>query len=225
MSPSIISTVPSSAMIPLASIILLIAFIVRLLITNLILSPLSSIPGPKLYALKSLPINFARVRGKQHPLIERLHAQYGSTVRIGPNEISCFDGAAWPLIFGHAKAGEPENVKANVTPRPNGTYGLLSSNGEQHKRQRRTLNYAFSAAGLREQESKVLKHVDLLVEGLKALCARGSTGSGVDDEGWVNVDISACFNWVAFVSIRALPTPPPVHSTELSNKTTSANNP
>jgi hypothetical protein len=58
----------------------------RLLLSPLLLSPLSSIPGPKLYAFTKWRL--ARDDwGQRTRTIHALHKKYGPVVRIGPNEV------------------------------------------------------------------------------------------------------------------------------------------
>ena len=140
---------------------------------NLFFSPLRIYPGPWLYAISSLPIEIARVRGIHFKVLEELHAKYGPVVRTRPNEISMIDGSGWAEIYGF-RPGVAELGKADLGKRSNGAHSILTApSREQHRRARRMLAHAFSAQGLREQENRIQHYVDLLIRRIHENCESG----------------------------------------------------
>lgn len=56
--------------------------------------PLARYPGPLLARISKWYSVYVIVQGKQHIYYQRLHEQYGSVVRVGPNELSMNDPSA-----------------------------------------------------------------------------------------------------------------------------------
>ncbi|KAH9847877.1 cytochrome P450 [Lenzites betulinus] len=59
--------------------------------------PLASYPGPLLARLSSLYLTAISGTGRRHVIIDKLHAKYGTYVRVGPNALSINSHAAIPL--------------------------------------------------------------------------------------------------------------------------------
>ncbi|KAK1977923.1 cytochrome P450 3A19 [Colletotrichum cereale] len=105
--------------------------------------------------------------------IERLHAEYGPVVRIGPNELSFATQEAIMAIHnpgpdsGHfTKQGTIESLLAKlIWAAPN---LLTTTDRAAHKRLRSALQPAFTAKALIEQEDIVQHHVNRAVESLGA---------------------------------------------------------
>ncbi|KAK1674146.1 cytochrome P450 3A19 [Colletotrichum godetiae] len=103
--------------------------------------------------------------------IERVHAQYGTVVRIGPNELSFATEGALKTIHnpgpdgGHfTKQGTIESLLAKlIWAAPN---LLTTTDRTAHKRLRTALQPAFTAKALMEQEDIVQHHVNRAVESL-----------------------------------------------------------
>src|ERR1700759_937169 len=66
----------------------------------LFLSPLSRIPGPKLFAWTKWRLAYEEWRGTRTIKINELHQKYGPVVRIGPSEISFNSLSALKMIYG-----------------------------------------------------------------------------------------------------------------------------
>jgi cytochrome P450 len=99
--------------------------------------------------------------GKRTTTIHRLHEQYGTTVRIGPSEISVSNAAAVKEVYGqqtdYLKSDFYDSVaKANV--------GIFSMrNKAEHSRRRRLLSHAFSQQNLLNTEPLIREQVKRLV--------------------------------------------------------------
>ncbi|RDW63188.1 uncharacterized protein DSM5745_10299 [Aspergillus mulundensis] len=74
-------------------------YILRTIYTTLT-SPLSPIPGPKLFALTKWRLALQDYRGTRTTHMQSLHSQYGDAVRIGPNEVSFNTLSALRTIYG-----------------------------------------------------------------------------------------------------------------------------
>jgi cytochrome P450 len=134
-----------------------------------------------LWTTNRIPHTFHVVRGTLAFKVADLHKKYGAVVRIGPNELSYIQDDAWKEIYAH----RPEFVKDKGTfsPPPGAVYGiLLTPSTKDHTRMRRNLNPAFSDKALRNQEPRIMKHVELLIERLHDHLKDGP----VDLHAWYN---------------------------------------
>jgi averantin hydroxylase len=128
---------------------------------------------------------------------ERLeaHKKYGKVVRMAPNELSWIDERVWKDVWAH-RQGHQEFMKdsADRFKHPNGLYGILLAEREDHSRYRRLLSHAFSEKGMRDQQLHITGYVDMLIKDLR----------GVADEGpqdmvqWFNVGFRSHHCTVAF---------------------------
>ena len=89
----------SSLQLVLAALLLL-AVAFKFIIEPLYLSPLSRIPGPKVYALTKWRLALDEWHGNRTRSIDQLHRQHGPVVRIGPNEVHFNSLTALRTIFG-----------------------------------------------------------------------------------------------------------------------------
>ncbi|KAG6367110.1 hypothetical protein INS49_001292 [Diaporthe citri] len=166
----------SSSSILMGLLLLLIArlFVVNV-VYNLFLHPLSSYPGPKLWATSRLPWNYFNFRGRLGWRIRDLHNQYGPVVRIAPNELSYTTSSAWRKIYGQRS---PEFEKAvdgrGIAPvEINGKRALMTETSEGHARLRKAINPAFSERAVRGQEKYLQAHSDTLLTQLLKSCKQG----------------------------------------------------
>ena len=100
-----------------------------------------------------------------------LHKQYGEVVRIHPDEVSFIGSSAWKDIYNsHPAFPKPE---FGTAPSPNGVKPMMTTNTEDHDRQRRIFSHAFSTTALKEQEVLVTHYADLMVDRLRERVANG----------------------------------------------------
>ncbi|KAI7781741.1 cytochrome p-450 [Diaporthe eres] len=176
----------SSSSIFMGVLLLLISrLIVINVVYNLFFHPLSSYPGPKLWATSRLPWNYFNFRGRLGWRIRDLHNQYGPVVRIAPNELSYTTPSAWKKIYGQRS---PEFEKAvdgrGIAPvEINGKRALMTETSEGHARLRKAINPAFSERAVRDQEKYLQAHSDTLVTQLLKSCKQGP----VDLAKWFNL--------------------------------------
>jgi hypothetical protein len=107
-------------------------------------------------------------RGETLRWISRLHREYGSIVRVGPNELSFIDAQSWKDIYGFQPAGKTGNHKdpqfydfVSLVVK-----NLVNANDQEHARMRRIFSNAFSDKALKEQEPLLFKYADLMVQKL-----------------------------------------------------------
>jgi hypothetical protein len=102
------------------------------------LSPLSKYPGPKLWAISTIPYDLHLWRGDLPYKLAELHEKYGFVIRVTPNELSYIDEDAWNDIYGKFP-GKPQLKKkpGNAPGPPRKRYGLLTTpNDVDHTRMR-----------------------------------------------------------------------------------------
>ena len=139
-------------------------FILALL--NLTKHPLSSFPGPRLWACSRVPYIFYLQNGTLPTKIKALHDYYGLVVRVAPNELSFISPEAWKDIYCDRPYGLEVDEKF---------YGMLGQDaliGAGHKdraRMRGAISPAFRASAMRGHEEKLRKYARLLVEHLGVL--------------------------------------------------------
>ncbi|UJO25015.1 Fatty acid synthase beta subunit hexB [Fulvia fulva] len=151
---------------------------------RLYLHPLRRYPGPKLWAVSRLPYIRSTVKGTIVHDFHKLHQQYGSVVRIAPDELSYSTPDATKVIY----QSNPELHKdpMHLPPFHNGTPGILAAEEQHHRRYRRLLAYGFSDRGMRAQQPLIQRHINLLVKRLGQKSAKGS------------LDIVEWYNWCTF---------------------------
>lgn len=118
-----------------------------------------------------------------------LHKEYGSTVRIAPNELSFNDAPGWPDVYGN-RIGRPELPKDPLfyATTSSGSVGLFGSTRERHGPLRRLVSHGFSEKALREQEPIIQEYADLL---MSRVYRSGESGQQyVDMVKWYNVSSS-----------------------------------
>jgi cytochrome P450 len=132
------------------------------------LSPLASVPGPKIRKFSYLPCAFASLRGRESYAVRDLHDKYGLVVRVSPEMVSFIGPTAWKEIYGHP-AVKKFKKSGYLKLRP-GVPDVLTANGVDHARQRAALNRAFSEKALRGQEHHLQDHIDLFMERMEQRC-------------------------------------------------------
>lgn len=120
----------------------------------------------------------------------KLHAKYGSVVRLSPNELAFNSVTAWNDIYGH-KNGRPDLNKdpihvGAVDPMP-GVSTISMADNANHARQRKALSHGFSKKALWEQEGIIQEFVDKLMSNFHGFAERGET-----------FDIVKWYNFITF---------------------------
>ncbi|KAK4235242.1 hypothetical protein C8A03DRAFT_17988 [Achaetomium macrosporum] len=162
---------------------------------NLLLHPLRTVPGPKLWAATQIPYTLAWLSGRLPYVIHALHEQHGDVVRVAPNRLSFTHPDAWRDIRGHRKHGQGEHGKDPVfyaMSRQN----ILGSSRDEHARFRRILSHGFSAKSMQDQQPLITRYVDLLMRRLKERTTDQTSGGRKRKEAVVN--LVAWFNFTTF---------------------------
>ncbi|KAH7024893.1 cytochrome P450 [Microdochium trichocladiopsis] len=150
------------------------------------LHPLAKIPGPKYMAISDIFSQWHHfISLDMSPYAIELHRKYGPVVRIGPNRVIVAGSVAWLQVYGvRGSSGVGEFGKTQGFLYPTDHMALLGAPWEDHRRQRRQLNHAFSVAALHEQEPIITQYVNRLME---ELAARATRGEAVDIVQWLNL--------------------------------------
>jgi cytochrome P450 len=152
---------------------------------NAFLHPLAKVPGPKLYAVSSIPFFYQCLIGRWPFVLKELHDKYGSAVRVAPSDVSFITANAWKDIYGHKKGDERYFAKdarfyrGSLTSVPN----ILVADDQDHSRMRRLLAHAFSEKALRGQEDILKHYIGLFMTRMREQSASGDV---VDMVKWFN---------------------------------------
>ncbi|KAK2814459.1 hypothetical protein FQN49_008179, partial [Arthroderma sp. PD_2] len=173
----------------LALLSLAILYFIGSAIYNLFFHPLSSIPGPKLYAVSQVPFLWESYSGRWPFTLKRLHDKYGLVVRISPRDVSFNDPAVWQEVYGFRSRGGSHFIKDRSFSQKNSGSGIGDEDEKEHARHRRMLSHAFSDKALRGQEGIMQRLADVLISGMK---------SQLKERGSKPVDMTKRYNWTTF---------------------------
>jgi cytochrome P450 len=157
-------------------------------IFNVNFHPLRHFPGPFSQRISRVPWAYLHATGRQAFHTERLHAQHGPVVRIGPNHLSFTDPQAWKDIYTHRAGGEMAKADQFFRPVKGLPSTILNAEHEEHSKIRRALAQGFSDSSMRAQEPLIADYVKLLMQRLKQECAAGKSVQNV----------AAWYNWTTF---------------------------
>lgn len=151
-------------------------YIIYLSIYRLYLSPLSSIPGPKLAALTwAYEFWYDIVLGGQytHKIIA-LHARYGPIVRINPEEVHIGDPDFYSEVY---PTGSRRREKWRFFTKQFGAdeSALATIDHEHHRVRRAGVAPFFSTGSVRRLQPVIEGRVDALLERLREVGGRGET--------------------------------------------------
>ncbi|RDL34574.1 Cytochrome P450 ClCP1 [Venustampulla echinocandica] len=166
-------------------------------IYNAYFHPLAKFRGPKLWSISRIPFIKHMLAGTLPYRIKDLHDQYGSIVRVAPDELSFIDSTAWKDIY---------LQKAFIRPkvwgsRPPGVeaHNVISAPVADHTRFRKVLQPAFSEKAVRQHEPTIERYVDLLIGRLEeAIQGSKQNTATVDLVQWINFttfDIIGDLGW------------------------------
>lgn len=121
--------------------------------------------------------------GHRTSTIHRLHQQYGSTVIIGPQEISVSDISNVKELYGQHTTFLKAPVYESFTVPPIGIFSMR--NKTAHSNRRRLLSHAFAQSNLLESEPLIQAQISRLLDVVRA-------------EGERPVDVLQLFRLAAF---------------------------
>lgn len=132
-----------------------------------------------------LPYYWTKWLGTETLSIKKIHEKHGHVVRINPNTLSFTTAQSWKDIYG-LRSGRVQLPKVDVIAEKGYPRHLAATiDDAQHARARGLLSPAFSERAIREQESLIMKYVDLLIQRLKSQVL-ASMGGEVDLVRWYN---------------------------------------
>ena len=125
-------------------------------------------------AMSRLPLIYSTMTGETWRFTGNLHAQYGSIVRIAPDEIATTSSGAWKDTYA-TKPLMPKDPFSQ-TPPMNGAESLFTAAGETHHRIRKTFINAFSDRALKDQSSIIDSYANLLMTRLRREIGKSPEG-------------------------------------------------
>lgn len=130
--------------------------------------------------------------GDEAKWTKQTHDQYGETVRLGPDRLTCTTPQGWKDISGHRIGGRQENGKdpKSVLPEHNGKYSLATVfDIKENPRQRKVFTHAFSDKALRLREPLIRQFVDKLI---------GNITKAISNDPEVRFDAVKLYNYTNF---------------------------
>ena len=124
-------------------------------------SPLRHIPGPLLAKVTSRWLMVVDLSGYRTLTFHKLHQQYGSTVRVGPNEVSFSNIDSIKELFGQQTNFIKAPIYETMSQPPLGIFSLRDKS--LHSQRRRLLSHAFAQSNLFDTEPLILQHVQRLL--------------------------------------------------------------
>ena len=137
-------------------------------------------------AFSRLPLIYSTITGNTWRFTGKLHAQYGSIVRIAPDEIATTSSGALKDIY-TSKPLLPKDPYSQ-TPPVNGAQSLFTAAGETHQRIRKTFINAFSDRALKDQSPIIESYANLLMMRLRREISKDPGG---------RVDIAKYYGYAA----------------------------
>ncbi len=127
----------------------------------MVFSPLRRIPGPLLAKLTSRWLIVVDLSGYRTLTFHKLHQQYGSAVRVGPNEVSFSNIDSVKEVYGQQTNFIKAPIYETMSQPPLGIFSLRDKS--LHSRRRRLLSHAFAQSNLFDAEPLILQHVQRLL--------------------------------------------------------------
>ena len=132
---------------------------------NLWWHPLARFPGPKRAAVSPFWAMWHWLSGENLNKLCDLHNQYGSVVRIAPNQLSFCSSSSWKDVHGHKPGRKPFLKGPWYRPFPQDHYNIVSvSNPGHHALMRKSLSHGFSSGALIAQEDRLQYFVNKFVD-------------------------------------------------------------
>ncbi|KAI0485715.1 cytochrome P450 CYP682H1 [Xylaria cf. heliscus] len=151
------------------AIAVVLAYHTSLSVYRLFLSPLSSIPGPKIAAISYLYESYYEIvlGGQYFKRVAQMHQEYGPIVRVTPNEVHWNDPDFIDTVY--PGPGRKTNKPLWFAQRT----GISTPDHDLHRRRRNALNSFFSVASIRRLEPIMKKY---MAEMISRMEQAGQTG-------------------------------------------------
>lgn len=132
--------------------ILAFTFFCQTIIYQLLLSPLRHVPGPRLGAITPFYLDCRYYVDRAVPLIRLLHREYGSIVRVGPNEVVINDAKHLGLIYGSRSTfRKPDTAVLGYNHDHPNTFSAITR--EEHKQTRRQVAKVYTMSSILKNEA------------------------------------------------------------------------
>ncbi|KAH8929494.1 cytochrome P450 [Atractiella rhizophila] len=153
---------------------------------------LRSIPGPFWAKFSNLWLaRWARV-GKRYEAVEKAHREYGTYVRIAPNNCSIADPDAIPIVYGHGTGTLKSDFYDAFVSIQRGLFNTRSR--DDHSRKRKIVSGVFAQRNVLEFEPYIRDVVRQLLNKWDGLIAK----EGEAKKGWAEFDCLPWYNYLAF---------------------------
>ena len=133
------------------------------IVYRLFFHPLAKYPGPVIARLTNAYAMYHAWTGRRHLDLHRLHKQYGSVVRIAPNEICFNTDTAYNQIYG-TKANTRKADFYRYTNVSNNAFSTIDKHEAAQKR--RIMLKPFSERSLKDMEPLFVSNVDIFCDRL-----------------------------------------------------------
>lgn len=139
---------------------------------NLFVHPLRNIPGPPLAKVSRLWARVGNFNGCKSERVHAAHQLYGSSIRIGPNEISFADPSAVREIYNSDIFIKEETFyRAKRIFHENHMFSFRDP--EAHKQRRKLLSRGFSQAAMLDYESNMADKIQEMLNQWADRCRDG----------------------------------------------------
>ncbi|MCJ1475735.1 hypothetical protein MMC13_004399 [Lambiella insularis] len=142
--------------------ILIAVTIIYQIVYNVFFSPLRKIPGPLLAKVTSRWLMVVDLAGYRTLTLHKLHQQYGTAVRIGPDEVSFSNIDEIKQLYGQQTTFLKAPIYETMSQEPLGIFSLREKSA--HSQRRKLLSHAFAQSNLFDTEPLILHHVQRLVD-------------------------------------------------------------
>ncbi|TGJ85578.1 hypothetical protein E0Z10_g3226 [Xylaria hypoxylon] len=159
----------SSNPIPWLAASCVILYTLSLGIYRVYISPLASIPGPKLAALTSwVEAYYELLHGEGGQFMFKYrewHEEYGPIIRITPNEVHIQDSSFFETLYA---TNRPATKRRELAHRFNNPKSVFSTpEHDLHRIRRNALNPFFSKRSISERAQIIQRHIDVICQRLK----------------------------------------------------------
>jgi cytochrome P450 len=175
----------------------MIAYSLTRIIYLLHFHPLSQFPGPRLAAISNLWYAYHWFSGRWPWKIENTLHQYGSVVRIAPNELAFFTPQAFTDIYLPQHKNLEDFVKTDFNNRGKDLGGIIwEEDPVRHRSVAKKIAPAFSSRFLRSLEPVVHEHMDYFVARMREMSDENAAGVPlVRWTNWLAMDMAADVAW------------------------------
>ncbi|OAL45725.1 cytochrome P450 [Pyrenochaeta sp. DS3sAY3a] len=133
--------------------------------------PLSKFPGPFLASFTNVWKAYHLSTLRMPETITKLHEEYGSVVRVGPNDLSFNSGSAVTSIYKAGRSLPKTSFYNGFTAFNPNLFG--TQDDELHALRRRQMSHAFSLQSIKDMELLINKHIDVLCANLDSYVNSG----------------------------------------------------